>query len=561
MKFTRILKMLLVLALSTSITSCDEFFAIFDDPVPTTDPVTPPEPDPDTPTPPETILPTDEELKANALRILAEIQKDGALFCIYYILDEQGYVATFKHIDGKIVYQEPTTSARRRESGGSGEARGAVEAGGSGGWPSWEVPAGIVAGAAIFVGGTWGFNHLTPNREASVQFSINMNEATYSQVTPVLADGSQVNAALKGIALMKDGTALEDVPKTMPDAAKDIKKTAGAVEGIIWLSKEDIQSLILDEIIQDPTMQERIGLVDQVSGDGKVHGTDLTLGNADAGEAGQNMKVGETKNLSAQVIPTNATAGNIPVYQSSDEKVVTVDDKGNVTAVGAGSANITGNLPDIPASTKGVTINVEKTSASISYLVPEYDKYWSPTPDDNTVTYLVTNTGDGVVTYAVQDGSNTCGAIVDPETGKVTFTKAGKATIIATTSSTNTYTYEGDDATASYTLTIHKIDGSISFATSEVNKTNTDAAFTNTLTNTGDGTVTYSSDKTSVAKVDASTGEVTIMGVGNAIITATVEDGTNYTYPTKSVTYKLNISANPSILDKPTGYGQGDNPF
>jgi uncharacterized protein YjdB len=201
------------------------------------------------------------------------------------------------------------------------------------------------------------------------------------------------------------------------------------------------------------------------------------------------------------------------------------------------------------------------TPASISYLVPEYDKYWSPTPDDNTVTYLVTNTGDGVVTYAVQDGSNTCGAIVDPETGKVTFTKAGKATIIATTSSTNTYTYEGDDATASYTLIVHQIDGAISFEKTEINKTNTDAAFTNTLTNTGDGTVTYSSDKTSVADVDASTGEVIIMGVGTAIITATVEDGTNYTYPKKSVTYTLNISANPSTLDEPTGYGQGENPF
>ena len=201
------------------------------------------------------------------------------------------------------------------------------------------------------------------------------------------------------------------------------------------------------------------------------------------------------------------------------------------------------------------------TPASISYLVPEYNKYWSPTPDDNTVTYLVTNTGDGVVTYAVQDGSNTCGAIVDSKTGKVTFTKAGKATIIATTSSTNTYTYEGDDATASYTLIVHQTDGAISFEKTEINKTNTDAAFTNTLTNTGDGTVTYSSDKTSVADVDASTGEVIIMGVGTAIITATVEDGTNYTYPKKSVTYTLNISANPSILDKPTGYGHGENPF
>ena len=72
MKFTRILKMLLVLALCTSITSCDEFFAIFDDPVESTDPVTPPEPEPETPTTPETTLPSDEELKANALNILAK---------------------------------------------------------------------------------------------------------------------------------------------------------------------------------------------------------------------------------------------------------------------------------------------------------------------------------------------------------------------------------------------------------------------------------------------------------------------------------------------------------
>jgi uncharacterized protein YjdB len=93
-----------------------------------------------------------------------------------------------------------------------------------------------------------------------------------------------------------------------------------------------------------------------------------------------------------------------------------------------------------------------------------------------------------------------------------------------------------------------------------VNKTNTDKAFTNTLTNTGDGKVTYTSSDTSVAEVDAD-GKVTIMGTGTAIITATVADGDCYTYPTKSVTYTLNISANPSILDKPTGYGHGENPF
>ena len=37
MKFTRILTMLLVLTVSVSFTSCDEFLAIFDDPVETPD--------------------------------------------------------------------------------------------------------------------------------------------------------------------------------------------------------------------------------------------------------------------------------------------------------------------------------------------------------------------------------------------------------------------------------------------------------------------------------------------------------------------------------------------
>ena len=531
MKFTRILKMLLVLALSTSITSCDEFFAIFDDPVESTDPVTPPEPEPETPTTPETTLPSDEELKANALNILAEIQKEGALFSIYFTLDGVESVATFKTENGQFVYQEPAANVRRSPWVKLGNPEIAKMLS--------EINRLILTMQNISGG-------------AIAQVSINAGNATYSQVTPVV-DGSQASLEMQGIALMKAGTTSEDIPKTMLDAANNYKEPAAVVDELILTG--DFMN-VLQPI--DPTLLGRIGGLEEVPSNGELQATSLTIDAADD-EGKIYMKVGETKNLGIKIFPTNNTVNGL-TYNIDNEGVVTVDN-GILTALSAGQAEVTVSLAGINESVKKVTVIVGKTSASISYPVPEYDKYWSPTPDDNTVTYLVTNTGDGVVTYAVQDGSNTCGAIVDPETGKVTFTKAGKATIIATTSSTNTYTYEGDDATASYTLTIHKIDGSISFATSEVNKTNTDAAFTNTLTNTGDGTVTYSSDKTSVAKVDASTGEVTIMGVGNAIITATVEDGTNYTYPTKSVTYKLNISANPSILDKPTGYGHGENPF
>ena len=50
------------------------------------------------------------------------------------------------------------------------------------------------------------------------------------------------------------------------------------------------------------------------------------------------------------------------------------------------------------------------------------------------------------------------------------------------------------------------------------------------LFNGGDGSVTYKSDDTSIATVDAVTGKVTVLKPGETIIRATVEDGANYIY-------------------------------
>ena len=87
-----------------------------------------------------------------------------------------------------------------------------------------------------------------------------------------------------------------------------------------------------------------------------------------------------------------------------------------------------------------------------------------------------------------------------------------------------------------------KTSGSISYATATVSKTTTDEAFTNELTKTGDGTVTYASSKTDVATVNATTGEVTIVGAGTATITATVTDSDTYTYATKTASYTLTVT-------------------
>ncbi len=91
-------------------------------------------------------------------------------------------------------------------------------------------------------------------------------------------------------------------------------------------------------------------------------------------------------------------------------------------------------------------------------------------------------------------------------------------------------------------VTSQKTAGSISYATTTVSKTTADEAFTNELTKTGDGTVSYASSKTGVAEVNATTGEVTIKGAGETTITATVADSDTYTYATKTASYTLTVT-------------------
>ena len=95
--------------------------------------------------------------------------------------------------------------------------------------------------------------------------------------------------------------------------------------------------------------------------------------------------------------------------------------------------------------------------------------------------------------------------------------------------------------------TPQKTAGSISYVTTAVEKTTADEAFTNELTKTGDGTVSYTSSKEAVATVNASTGEVTIVGAGTATITATVADSDTYTYATKTASYTLTVTQSVTI--------------
>ena len=231
------------------------------------------------------------------------------------------------------------------------------------------------------------------------------------------------------------------------------------------------------------------------------------------------------------------TGDGTVTYSSSDTQVAEVNaTTGEVTIKGDGEAIITATVAD------GPTYTYATTEASYTLSV-------------GTATMTVSATGYS----GTYDGSAHGITVNAPEGATI---KYGTAADAYTLEAGPTYTTSGDytvyyqvtkpgytTVTGSATVTISKAAGSISYATASIEKLTTDAAFTNALTKTGDGTVTYSSDKESVAKVNTTTGEVTIMGKGEATITATVTDGDNYTYATKTATYQIKVTTRGGMED------------
>lgn len=93
-------------------------------------------------------------------------------------------------------------------------------------------------------------------------------------------------------------------------------------------------------------------------GDDDVSVTGVTLDKKSA-----ELKVGDTLSLKADIEPANATNQNVS-WSSSDKNIATVDENGTVTAVAAGTADITVKTAD-GGKEAACTITVkEKTSGS-----------------------------------------------------------------------------------------------------------------------------------------------------------------------------------------------------
>ncbi|MCD8146211.1 MAG: MBG domain-containing protein, partial [Clostridiales bacterium] len=198
-------------------------------------------------------------------------------------------------------------------------------------------------------------------------------------------------------------------------------------------------------------------------------------------------------------------------------------------------------LTDAPSAVGSYKV-VVTVDAGSNYVVTSTEAYFSIQEAEQSVTIegftdviydgqphevTVTADADATVTVTYTDASgNTVAAPVD----------VGTYTAHVTVTMDNYATFEQD-----VVVSIVQAAQDISYDATSVTKTEGDDAFTNPLTQTTVvGEITYTSSDETVATVDAN-GQVTIVGAGTAIITATAAATDNYTEATAS--YTLTVEA------------------
>ena len=224
-------------------------------------------------------------------------------------------------------------------------------------------------------------------------------------------------------------------------------------------------------------------------------------------------------------------------YTSSDANVATVNETtGAVTLVGAGEATITATFAGdayYEAAEASYTLTISKVTTTLKFAAETAQATMGAEFAAPTLT--VTPEGLQDVKYS---SSNANVATVNETTGAVTLVGAGETTITASFAGDAYY----EAAEASYTLTISKVTATLKFSaeTATAIMGAEFAAPTLTVTPEGLQDVKYSSSNTNVATVNETTGVVTLVGAGEAVIKASFAGTT--VYEAAEASYTLTVS-------------------
>ena len=269
------------------------------------------------------------------------------------------------------------------------------------------------------------------------------------------------------------------------------------------------------------------------------------------------LKVGEKATLKVTIQPEDAKNNDI-IWSSSDDTIVKVDEKGNITALKEGKAIITVKTVE-GEYTANCTITVSKDVKEVTAISVSGPKEVMVN-ESITLTATITPT-NAINKNIIWKSSNTSIAKVD-KNGKVTGLKPGTVTITATSA-------DGKVSTT-YKITIKPKPNSTkpeqpnekeilptSISISGSTQVNVNESITLTAkvqpSNATNKNVTWKSSNPSIAKVDKN-GKVTGLKEGTATIIAISADGNKqakHTITVKSI-YTITLTA----MTKETGVFQ-----
>jgi uncharacterized protein YjdB len=244
------------------------------------------------------------------------------------------------------------------------------------------------------------------------------------------------------------------------------------------------------------------------------------------------LAVGETQTLVAIITPSNASNKKVD-WLSNDSSVASVDEEGNVTGNGLGSATIIATTAD-GGKKATCSVKVTKSGSSVAVTGIKLNKSSITIGVGESQTLVATIEPSNATNKNVNWTSNDTSIATVDETGKVTGKGVGNATIIATTAE------GGKKATCS--VKVNPSSSSVAVTGVSLDRTSLNLSVgesatlmaTVTPSNASNKEVTWSSDQTSVATVDAR-GKVTAKNTGTARITVTTNDGGKKAYCTVTV--------------------------
>ena len=275
------------------------------------------------------------------------------------------------------------------------------------------------------------------------------------------------------------------------------------------------------------------------------------------------MEALETYQLKTSIYPENANNKEVE-WNSSDEKIVKVDQTGCITALAKGTATVTGKTKDGSNLWDTCTVTVTNTA----YIAKSVDELESPHKYENNCSdywiYSTESDGDALqITFdprtEVEDGFDYIHIYSSDgtEVGKYTGTQLSGATInvpgqsvkikLVSDNAGNEWGFKVTNITSIFEGN-EKKEQSIECDDSFVKDREDDVFNLNASLAVGDGILSYVSDDTKVAEVD-SDGNVTINGAGSTNIAIIASETENYKETRKYVKITVNESTIKNLAD------------